>query len=251
MRRSVVLLLTVMLCVAVKAQREAGQWSLLPKLGVTLSKLSGESIFFALHGTANEVKTSMKPAFEAGAEVEYMTSDNIGVSLGVMFAQQGAKYKDFTSMSAPDNNVVDFAKCQDMKINMSYLNVPLMCNFYLNDRFAVKIGVQYGILLSSKFKYSIVEGQMDSRTGKVICYYDAQGNPSTGDGNVFNTKEEDIKNAYKNIDVSIPLGISYEYENVIIDARYRFGLTDIHDIDGCDRTRNSVVSLTVGYRINL
>ena len=246
MRRSVVLLLTVMLCVAVKAQREAGQWSLLPKLGLTLSKLSGESINFDMLGAANDVKTSMKPAFEAGAEVEYMTSDNIGVSLGVMFAQQGAKYKDFTSMSAPDNNVVDFAKFQDMKINMSYLNVPLMCNFYLNDRFAVKIGVQYGILLSSKFKYSIVEGQMDSRTGKVICYYDAQG-----DGNVFNTKEEDIKNAYKNIDVSIPVGISYEYENVIIDARYRFGLTDINDIDGCDRIRNSVVSLTVGYRINL
>lgn len=252
MRRYYILLLTAMMCVAVNAQREAGQWSLIPKLGVTLSKLTDDPIYFEDSGSSHEAKSSMKPGFEAGAVVEYMTSDNIGVSLGIMFAQQGEKYKDVTSVSAPNDNVVEFAKYQDMKLPMSYLNVPLMCNFYLNDRFAVKVGVQYGILLSSKFKYGIVEGQMDSRTGKVICYYDALGNPSIGDSRIYNNVEVDMKNAYKKIDVSIPVGISYEYENVIIGACYRLGLTDINDVDGLsDKIRNSVVSLTVGYRINL
>ncbi len=65
-------------------------------------------------------------------------------------------------------------------------------------------------------------------------------------------KEEDMKDFYKKLDVSIPIGISYEFDNVILDARYRFGVNNINDMkELSDKMRNSVFSFTVGYRFSL
>jgi hypothetical protein len=43
------------------------------------------------------------------------------------------------------------------------------------------------------------------------------------------------------------MGISYEFSNFIIDARYNLGLTKVIK-DGIG-SKNSVIMLTVGYKI--
>ena len=54
----------------------------------------------------------------------------------------------------------------------------------------------------------------------------------------------------KSFDVAIPVGISYEYENVVLDARYHFGLTTVFK-SGLWSSTNSVFSITVGYKFDL
>ena len=69
--------------------------------------------------------------------------------------------------------------------------------------------------------------------------------------------EMGIKDAFKlgNLDVdtktfdfTIPVGLSYEISNFVIDARYNWGLTKTIDGVG-DGTKNSVFQLTVGYKL--
>ena len=50
------------------------------------------------------------------------------------------------------------------------------------------------------------------------------------------------------VDVSIPMGVSYEFSNINIDARYNLGLTKIIDQDN---SKNSVFQITVGYKFAL
>jgi hypothetical protein len=52
----------------------------------------------------------------------------------------------------------------------------------------------------------------------------------------------------KTFDFSIPVGISYEYMNVCLDARYNIGVSKIAD-RGSDR--NSVFQITLGYKFKL
>ena len=52
----------------------------------------------------------------------------------------------------------------------------------------------------------------------------------------------------KSFDFSIPVGLSYEYANVVLDARYNFGLTKV--ADGGD-SKNSVFQITLGYKFDL
>lgn len=47
-------------------------------------------------------------------------------------------------------------------------------------------------------------------------------------------------------DLSIPVGLSYEYKNFVLDGRYNFGVTNL--AKGVD-TKNSVFQFTLGYKL--
>ena len=54
--------------------------------------------------------------------------------------------------------------------------------------------------------------------------------------------------------MSIPVGVSYEISDFVIDARYNFGLTNVWKDDYkklLGDAKNSVISLTVGYKFGL
>ena len=56
----------------------------------------------------------------------------------------------------------------------------------------------------------------------------------------------------KKVDVSLPIGLSYEYMGVVLDARYNLGLTNVDDSPGHDDScKNRVFTFSVGYRFAL
>lgn len=96
---------------------------------------------------------------------------------------------------------------------MDYLNVPILANYYVVNGLAVKAGLQPAFLLSAK------------------------------------NDDKDIKDKCKSFELSIPVGVSYEFSDFVIDARYNIPLTKVNDGDGS--MKNSVIQLTVGYKIGL
>ena len=105
-----------------------------------------------------------------------------------------------------------------VKLNADYINIPILANFYVAPGFALKAGIQPGLNVVHKAK--------------------AEYNG--------NSAETDIEH-FNSIDLSIPLGISYEFSDFVIDARYNLGLAKINKNDGS--IRNSVIQITVGYKI--
>ena len=102
---------------------------------------------------------------------------------------------------------------------LDYINIPILANVYVVKNLAVKLGIQPAFNVNSKMAYS---------NGDIS----AQG------------KLDNIKS----FDFSIPIGLSYEYKNVVIDGRYNFGLTKISDLE---RSKNSVFQITLGYKFNI
>ena len=233
-------------------KREAGEWSIIPKVGVNLFKLADDKVWLSEDGS-KYVNSSYKLGFEGGVDIEYMVHDRIGLTVGAMYAMQNEKYNDFHKgeKKAGSENLYEFSKFENMRVNFGFLNVPVKCNVYLTDNFALKAGVQLGFMLSAKFKYNVVSGLYDKLNPGNIIYYDADGNPAQEGSNVYLAEEIDVKDSYKHFDISIPVGFSYEYENVILEAHYRIGLSKLN-LDGyADKLRSSVFSVTVGYRFGL
>ena len=109
----------------------------------------------------------------------------------------------------------------DTTVKLDYLNVPILANVYVAPGLAVKLGVQPGFKLSSKVK---MEGSGISIEGE-----------SDDDG-------------VKGFDLAIPVGVSYQYQNIVLDARYNWGVTKImDDVD----SKNSVFQITLGYKFAL
>lgn len=102
---------------------------------------------------------------------------------------------------------------------LDYINIPILANVYVTKGLAVKLGVQPAFNVSDKIKYS---------------------------GGKASIQDEDA--GAESFDFSIPVGLSYEYSNVVFDARYNFGVTKVWD--GGD-PMNSVFQFTIGYKFAL
>ncbi len=102
----------------------------------------------------------------------------------VVFSGQGTQYKSGGS---------------DVKLNLNYVNIPLLFQYMFDNGFRLEAGPQLGILASAKSEI---------------------GNNST-----------DVKNNYKSTDIGLVVGMSYVKPSTGFgyDLRYVHGLTDISE----------------------
>ena len=210
------------------AQPKAGTFSIIPKLGVTLAKVTGDD----LHVSGDfSLSPKYKPGLLAGADLEYQATDRLAVSVGAYYSRQGEKYDDYSE--AHDMSTKKWSEMRDLKNHHDYVNIPIMASIYGARNLAFKIGAQIGINTGGR-----------SEMTTISFVRDKDGNASTES---ITKSKTDTK--LRKVDFSIPVGLSYEYMNVIIDARYNIGLTKVYDngIDG----KNSVFTFSAGYRFTL
>ena len=107
-------------------------------------------------------------------------------------------------------------KFGDVKCKYDYLNVPLVADFYVARGLALKTGVQLGFLMNAKW-------------------------------DDLNVKDDSNKTNF-----SIPIGISYEFSNVVLDLRYNVALSKVNK-NATDnyKYRSDLVQITIGYKFEL
>ena len=139
----------------------------------------------------------------------------VGVVAGVEGEYQAS---DIFSVSAGVLYSMQGAKLTDDVTNrLDYINVPIMANVYVVKGLAVKLGVQPGFNVSNKIKVN----NLDAFDNLVKA---------------------------QSVDVSIPVGLSYEYNNFQLDARYNWGVSKAFKLSDA---KNSVFQITLGYKFDL
>ena len=165
------------------AQAEAGTVSLKPLVGITVANIT-------------EGNGDAKVGLAAGAELGYQLNESFAVTAGAIYSMQGAK-------------------SEGVKLNLDYINIPILANYYITKGLAVKAGIQPAFKVKSEAKVDVVSVDMDG---------------------------------FKSFDLSIPVGLSYEVSDFVIDARYNWGMTKV--LEGFD-SKNTVFQFTVGYKFAL
>lgn len=194
MKKLLVMAAMVLSSAGAFAQYSAGDFTIQPKVGLNCASLT-------------EDDADYKADFVGGIEAEYHISPLVGISGGLLYSMQGCKAKDI----------------DDAKINLDYINIPILANFYVAKGFAFKAGIQPAFNVSSKVKYQ----------GVSVDY------------NKYAPNGAEVKS----FDFAIPVGVSYEYQGFVLDARYNIGVTKVVDMDGAGK--NSVFQLTLGYKFKL
>ena len=108
-------------------------------------------------------------------------------------------------------------KVDDVAAKLDYLNVPLTADFYVAPGLALKTGVQLGFLMNAK----------------------------SGDS--------DMKDLCNKTNFSIPIGVSYEISNFVLDIRYNVALSKVNKYDGGhgEKSRSDLIQFTLGYKFQL
>ena len=184
----------------------------------------------SLSASAQEVGAFIKPM--AGATLSTMTGDLDDLKMKIGFTggvELGYQFHEMFALTAGALYTMQGARVSNSHtkymINMNYLNVPVMLAVYPVQGFGIKAGAQFGFLMKAK-----------------------QG-------------DTDMKDFFKKSDFSIPVGLSYEFDDAVIELRYNIGLSNILKAEVDDeysvfygaqidsKVRNSVIQLTFGYRI--
>lgn len=213
---------------AANAQPKAGSFSIIPRLGVTLAKVTGDNMYVDENLS---LSPKFKPGLLAGVDLEYQATNMLAVSIGAFYSRQGERYNDFEE--AHDFTTKHWSEMRNVKQHCDYINVPVMLSIYGARNLAFKIGAQIGFN---------THAQSEMTTAKL-----ARDENDVVSTESLEKSKSDV--ALKKVDFSIPIGISYEYMNVILDARYNWGLTKVYK-NGMDG-KNAVFVFSAGYRFKL
>ena len=164
------------------------------KAGLNISNLNEE---------ANTVNFSSKPGFHGGGLAHIHLTDKFAIQPEVVFSTQGAKRDNANP---------------EQKLNLGYINVPVLVQYMFSNGFRLETGPQFGFLMSAKSEIGDVE---------------------------FNVKDD-----YKTFDFSWTAGLGYISPSGFgADARYNLGLTNIRE-NSTNDLNNRVFQVGIFYQFN-
>ncbi|MEG0795370.1 MAG: porin family protein [Odoribacter sp.] len=107
------------------------------------------------------------------------------------------------------------------KLRVNYLNIPMLAKLYVLNDLSIDLGPELGFALNAKSKRK------------------------SGDTTVKTKIKEN-----NTVVLNFAVGISYNWDNLMLSARYNIGLSNVMDKDKCDgNNKNHVFQLSAGYRL--
>lgn len=130
-------------------------------------------------------------------------NDNSSISTGIGFSKQGAGWEE-SELSG--------------RVNLYYLNIPIMYRYTSDKGIYGEIGLQPQILLSAKDKYNGIT--------------------------------EDYKYGVKSFDLGLPVGAGYQInEQLSVGARVTYGLTNLDNLGSEISDHNVLVVAVIAYSL--
>ena len=216
--KKIVLTITAFLAsLAGMAQSETGTWSIIPKVGLNISTMTPADLYY---DDMQKATPRHRRGIALGAEAEFRRG-NTALSAGLLYSRQGCNYDDMEGVF------------RNKETRLDYLNIPLMAHFYLAPGLAVKAGIQPGFAVSREQRGEVftIENRADGTQWT--------GYQSFSYGNLL----------YRAFDYTIPIGVSYDLDQLRIEGRYCFSPHDaakygLHE-------KNRYWQITLGYRFEL
>ena len=148
----------------------------------------------------------------------------------------GHQLRDYSKSSNRSAGQQLYTKAKEKgKLHSDYINLPLMANIYIPAvrGLAVKVGAQIGLLVNDRLEVEVETATIPIPDRPSEGLELADGEPP-----IYTWSSNSISDICKSVDFGIPVGLSYEYKNVTLDARYYFGLTKVDKTKDPPKTPN-------------
>ncbi len=170
-------------------------------------------IVFTIVITTTAFSQGVDFGIKAGANFATITdatglSNRTGFVVGVF---GGIKFNDKVAIQGDLLYSQQGADADPNKIDLNYVNVPIVLKYFIAQGFNIQAGPQFGFIVDDNIKEVV--------------------------GNIF---------AAESFDLTGVVGLGYDFPmGLRADARYNFGLTDVfnNNVEG----KNSVITLSLGY----
>jgi hypothetical protein len=155
-------------------------------------------------------KTKMKLGLSAGPALQIKLANLFFLQTELLYSIKGTRS--------------DSMQNSDAKLNLNYINLPILIGYRAAPNFSIKLGPEIGRLLSAK----------------------SETNGTT----------KDLTDFYQSFDFGADLGLAYTFKKVALDLRYNYGFKDLLERangtgtqGGSDDVSNRVLQFSLTYYI--
>lgn len=215
MKRVFIALLLLSATIGIEAQHNHNRWSLIPRIGINSSKTTDNQYWVVLFETTEKEMAKVRD-----------TNRKVGIVAGLDADYMFTKWLGGTLGVTYSN---EGFKKYEITQDLNYLNISVLANIYTFKGLALKSGIQYGILLGAH------NDEKYGEATKEALGYDLNDN----------------KRDYRKENWSIPIAVSYEYKNIVLDLRYNIGIKNIYGYKVDDDYKTKSLWLTLGYRLKM
>lgn len=205
------------------------------KAGANLSNVKTSFPAIAGESEANP-DTKSVIGFHVGGFAEIKLSDKFAFQPELLLSTEGSKLETTDSGSIFG---VSYSEKFESKVNLTYLNLPLLAKYYVTEDLFITAGPQLGFLLSAKSK--------------------DETSVTVGNNTETESSNENVKDDFKSINFSASVGAGYFFtENIFAEARYNVGLSNIAKSEDIDTGFGTVsyepvakvntLQLSIGYK---
>lgn len=163
------------------------------KAGADIKKLSGKTF-----------KDQFSYGYHAGVFTEIGLSSRFGIQPEVYFSQVNI------DSSSQFSDIYNFKKIS--KIQLKYVNIPVLLSFKPSKYVSLQAGPQFGILVDNA-----------------------------------NTVLQNGKDAFKKGDFSLLAGLQINISRIRLYGRYCIGLNNLNDIDNQDKWKSQTIHAGLGF----
>lgn len=208
----------------------------------TITNEDGESMKFSSKGQVG---------FYIGGFAEYQINDKLAIQPELLISTQGGGNEFKTS--GTDEFGDYYSVSIENKVNLTYLQIPIMLKYQVIDRLNIEFGPQIGFALSGKQKTSF-----SSQDGNDVESGSLESNIFKDEIHIVEGEAIPTKGLGKRFDFGLNIGASYNItDNLFVQGRYNLGLASInksynYNLSGVqiknNTVKNSVFQLGVGYK---
>ena len=210
------IILILLVSISINAQTSKMKFGI--KSGINLSKYTPELYV----GNSRLADYQGKIGFYIGGYTNIEISEKFKIQPEILFSSQGTK-RVFENISFTDSNGILIGTGDiEEKIRESVISMPIILQYFINNKFNLEGGIQLGYIIDRKQKTS--------------------KNPF--DEFLENNSQNNNTN-YDKFDLGFNVGLGYEiFENLRINTRYFLGL-----IERDNSIKPSVFSLGIEYEL--
>jgi len=169
-----------------------------------------------------------KTNISLGLMAEFMLTDQFAIASELNYMGSGNVYEYKFNPSGY------YSQEATITVSLSYLNIPVMGRYYVNDNLSLEAGPELGILLAAKTN--------------IDATFNNNGDKAT------ETKSGDAKDYYNSTNLSFGLGGGYKLDNgLFFNLRYNIGLSNMINKDfrnGADYIKVNAFEIGAGYFFN-
>lgn len=227
-------MLVCMMCstLSALAQPEQGKLSITPKVGLNLSNMTNNPLTYVNYGgvmpdvpnglflySVSTRDNSYRFGWQAGVEASYQLTKRFALAAELRYSLQGTKYSPVETKTL---------LAEHIRLSMHNIQLPLLARFYVLPGLAIEAGLQPEYCVSNNLS----------------CDFYIDG--------VKNNAYDKERSTYNGFNMSLPLGISYEVNHLVFDARYNLGLSNLYKGTWDPEppvSYSRAIEFSIGYRL--